>query len=142
MITLYVDKLHSVEVLIIGELECSLPMPMPSPSSTVITTSSATSQQTSQLQTTAIATQAFPPSTTTSQNKMAVNQALEPIFPPCNGFDLLGQIESMSAEAPQEKRVLEVVKAEGSSETSSSATSEAESSSNQHHQYSAAANLN
>ena len=60
MITLYVDKLHSVEVLIIEELECSLPMPMPSPSSMVITISSAASQQTtSQLQTTATATQAL-----------------------------------------------------------------------------------
>jgi serine/threonine protein kinase len=149
MITLYVDKLHSVELLIIEELECSQPI-IPTASSLIkrVTSTSSLSGMMRVTSTSSLTGLMMPPSaqqapqavptesslSPAEEHKLAVDQVLEHIFPPTNGHDLLSQMESMSGDEIK-KRVLEVLKAEGCASETSSTSSE------EQHQYSAAMNL-
>jgi serine/threonine protein kinase len=124
LITLYVDKLHSVELLIIEELECCLPAPMKRTSSSSALACLLPPQQ-------SIEPKSVEQSSV-SEPKLAVNQALEEIFPPSTGCTLLSQIESMSAEELK-KRIITALQGDAISQPSMSLAGS--------HHYSAAASL-
>lgn len=99
LITLYIDKLHSVELLLVEELECSLPVTM----SKVLSSG-------------ALNTLAFAPSQPTSspvapvpEEKVLIELSLQQIFAATNGDALASTLEAMSPEQIKQ-RLLEALK--------------------------------
>ena len=129
MITTYMDKLHSVELFILEELECSFPATLPkSPSLSSMGSFGSlippmnigslippmNSNRPNQEVTGGTSPQEE------EANSGAFNHALlEQIFLPSNGLDLASHLESIPAEALK-KQLLEVVKADEGDESFSS----------------------
>jgi len=127
MITLYVDKLHSVELLVIEELECSLPEILPKVSS-VGSFSALMALEVPQLQ----------PLEVQDENEQAAKQALLADIFNCNDrADILSHIESLSADEIKQ-RVVDVFRTNNEEYSLSSSSS----SSGDSHQHSAAKGLN
>lgn len=118
MITLYVDKLHSVELLLVEELECCLPITMSKVLSSGALNMMASTPNPSM-------SGAHPPLSPMSsllqqqipEEKVLIGLTLQQIFTTTNVSDLTAKIEAMTPEQIKQ-RLLEVLETDESSECS------------------------
>lgn len=142
LITLYIDKLHSVELLLVEELECSLPVTMSKVLSsgalnTLVSSSPTTSSGFLQLSSSPKRTSQAPP--TIPEEKVLIGLALQQVFATTNGTNLLSSVASMTPEEVK-RRLLEVLHMD-ESEGRNSSHKEAEENGEKCQHVSAAANL-
>lgn len=131
LITLYVDKLHSVELLLVEELEYSLPVTM-----SKILSSGALSSLVPQSQPTPV--QSLPSEAISNTNnvfpeeKIIIQLSLENIFPTPQNSNLSSRIESLSPEKVKE-RILQVLREGERKDASENGYGDSYSSNNNHH---------
>lgn len=99
LITLYIDKLHSVELFLVEELECSLPVRM----SRILSSASLSSMAPQH----AIIPQPSPQKRTTEE-ELLIGLSLQQIFSADSSEDIVMKIEALEADVIK-KRILEAL---------------------------------